>query len=90
MNRRSEGEPEFYTRLALLRSERGISRQELADAIGVHYQTVGYIERSEYRPSLVLALRIAAVFGLPVETVFSLTPFQPLSEQLYGTKGKST
>lgn len=84
MRRKSDGEPEFYTRLGLLRSERGMSRQQLAETIGVHYQTVGYIERGEYRPSVVLALRIAEVFGLPVETVFSLTPFQPLSEQLYG------
>jgi putative transcriptional regulator len=50
----------------------------------VHYQTIGYLERGEYSPSLVLALRIAAVFDLPVEAVFALTPFRPLSEQVYG------
>lgn len=78
--------PQFYSRLAVLRSERGLSRKQLADAVGIHYQTVGYLERGEYSPSLVLALRIAAVFDLPVEAVFSLTPFRPLSVQVYGTK----
>jgi DNA-binding XRE family transcriptional regulator len=43
-------------------------------AIGVHYQTVGYLERGEYSPSLVLALRIARLLDLPVETLFSLDP----------------
>ncbi len=35
----------IYNRIAMLRAERGISRRELADALGVHYQTVGYLER---------------------------------------------
>ena len=82
--KRSE-EVELYNRLALLRAERGISRQQLADAVGVHYQTIGYLERGEYSPSATLALRLAGVFGLPVEAVFSLTPFRALSEQVYGT-----
>jgi putative transcriptional regulator len=64
-----------YNRIAMLRTERGISRRDLADALGVHYQTVGYLERGEYRPSLHLALRIADYFEVPVEVVFSLTPF---------------
>ena len=49
--------------------------RELADALGVHYQTVGYLERGEYNPSLELALRIAAFFDVPVEAIFSLAPF---------------
>jgi putative transcriptional regulator len=55
-----------YNRLPLLRANRGISRNELAEALGIHYQTVGYIERGEYSPSLYLALRIARYFDLPV------------------------
>lgn len=51
-----------------------MSRQQLADAIGVHYQTVGYLERNEYSPSLVLALRIARVLDRSVESLFSLDP----------------
>jgi DNA-binding XRE family transcriptional regulator len=64
-----------YNRIAMLRAERGISRRQLADALGVHYQTVGYLERGEYSPSLHLALRIAQHFEVPVEVLFSLAPF---------------
>jgi putative transcriptional regulator len=85
-SRDNKEEPRVYTRLAVLRSERGMSRKDLADAVGVHYQTIGYLERGEDSPSLVLALRIATVFGLPVEAVFALTPFRPLSEQVYGSR----
>jgi DNA-binding XRE family transcriptional regulator len=67
-----------HNRIPLLRADRGISRAELAEALGIHYQTVGYIERGEYAPSLHLALRLAAFFGLPVEAVFSLEPFEQL------------
>ncbi|PWN00902.1 transcriptional regulator [Nocardioides silvaticus] len=64
----------------MLRAERGISRRELADALGVHYQTVGYLERGEYHPSLHLAFRIAAYFDVAVEVVFSTSPFKRLGE----------
>ena len=65
----------IYNRIAVLRAERGISRRQLAEALGVHYQTVGYLERGEYSPSLYLALRIAEYFEIPVEVVFSTEPF---------------
>ncbi|MCM3907716.1 MULTISPECIES: helix-turn-helix transcriptional regulator [Trueperella] len=68
-----------YNRIALLRTDRGVSRRELAEAMGVHYQTIGYLERGEYAPSLHLALRIAAFFDLPLERVFSLEEFPPLN-----------
>ncbi|MEW6870462.1 helix-turn-helix transcriptional regulator [Trueperella pyogenes] len=69
----------IYNRIALLRTDRGVSRCELAQAMGVHYQTIGYLERGEYAPSLHLALRIAQYFDLPLERVFSLKEFPPLS-----------
>jgi putative transcriptional regulator len=69
-----------HNRVAMLRAERHISRRELAAALGVHYQTIGYLERGEYSPSLHLALRIAAYFDVPVEVVFSLKPFKRLGE----------
>ena len=67
-----------YNRIAMLRAERGVSRRELADALGVHYQTVGYLERGEYSPSLYLALRIAGYSEVPVEVVFATDPFPRL------------
>ncbi len=70
----AQAEP-IYNRIAVLRAERGISRRALAEALGVHYQTVGYLERGEYSPSLYLAMRIARYFEVPVEVVFSTDPF---------------
>ena len=70
-----------HNRIALLRAEQGVSRRDLATALGVHYQTVGYLERGENSPSLDLALRIAAFFDVPVETVFSLSPFPRVSDE---------
>ncbi len=74
----------ILNRIAVLRAERGLSRQRLADAVGINYQTVGYLERGDYNPSLELAFRIAEYFGLPLEAVFSRQPFTPMSSQLYG------
>ena len=75
--------PPIQNRIAVLRAERGLSRQQLSDALGINYQTVGYLERGEYNPSLELAFRIAEYFGLPLEAVFSRSPFAPMSSQLY-------
>jgi DNA-binding XRE family transcriptional regulator len=74
----------LHNRIAVLRAEHGMSRKELAEAVGVHYRTIGYLERGEYSPSLALAFRIARFFDLPLEAVFSDRPFSPLSAQVYG------
>ncbi|MET8154749.1 helix-turn-helix transcriptional regulator [Sphaerisporangium sp. NPDC005289] len=73
---------DVYNRISMLRAERGVSRKDLAAALGVHYQTIGYLERGEYSPSLHLALRIAEYFDVPVEIVFSLTPFPRLGSEV--------
>lgn len=65
----------LFNRIAAVREESGLSRKELADSVGVHYQTIGYLERGEYSPSLSLALRISQVLGKPIEELFSVTPF---------------
>jgi len=67
-----------HNRIAMLRAERGISRRDLSEALGVHYQTIGYLERGEYSPSLFLALKIAEYFEVPMEVVFSTEPFARL------------
>ncbi|MGB8031881.1 MAG: helix-turn-helix transcriptional regulator [Terracidiphilus sp.] len=90
----SPGESGLYNRIAVLRAERGISRQKLADALGVNYQTIGFLERGDYGPSLKLAFQIADYFALPVEAIFSTQPLKPLSQQVYAIsqspeKGKS-
>lgn len=78
-------EVKVYNRLAVLRAERGLSRLNLANAIGVNYQTIGYLERGEYNPSLELAFRISEFFALPIEAIFSPRPFKPLSAEVYSS-----
>jgi len=75
---------EIHNRIAVLRAERGISRQQLADALSVNYQTIGFLERGDYNPSLALAMDLSAYFKLPVEAIFSREAFRPLSEVVYG------
>lgn len=53
-----------------LRTQRGWSQGDLAAALGVSRQTVNAIEKERYDPSLPLAIRIARLFGTPVETIF--------------------
>jgi putative transcriptional regulator len=77
------GPERFYNRIAVLRTERGLSRQALADAVGVNYQTVGYLERGDYNPSLELAFRLSELFGVPIEVIFSREQMRPMSEELY-------
>ena len=72
---RNPEEP-VYNRIEEARSALNLSRQDLADRVGVHYQTIGYLEREEYSPSLVLALRIAKALNQEVTELFSLTPLK--------------
>jgi DNA-binding XRE family transcriptional regulator len=72
---RNPEEP-VYNRIEEARTSQGLSRQELADKVGVHYQTIGYLEREEYSPSLVLALRISKSLNLEISELFSLIPFK--------------
>ena len=78
----------IFNRIAVLRAERGLTRARLAEAVEVNYQTVGYLERGEYNPSLELAFRIAEYFGLPLDAIFARAPFTPMSAALYGASEK--
>jgi len=75
----------MHNRIAVFRAERELSRKELAAAIDVNYQTIGYLERGEYQPSLDLAFRLAELFCVPIEAIFSRTPLPSLAQQLYGS-----
>lgn len=77
MGRKPKSEEPVFSQLETVRTARGITRQQLADAVDVHYQTIGYLERGEYSPSLALALRIARELDTPIGELFSLTPFTP-------------
>ena len=65
-------EPRVRNRLRVLRAERDITQEALADAVGVTRVTISCIERSEYGPSVALALRLARFFRVAVEGVFWL------------------
>ena len=58
-------------RLKVLRAERDWSQAQLAELLGVSRQTVNALETGRYDPSLPLAFKIAAVFGQPIESIFS-------------------
>lgn len=70
----------------MFRADAGMSRRELADAVGVNPQTIGFLERGDYKPSLELALLLADVFSVPVELLFSFEPFPSLSQTLQETR----
>ena len=58
------------TRLKALRADRDWTQAELADRLHVTRQTINAIEKGKYDPSLPLAFKIAALFGLPIEEIF--------------------
>jgi len=61
----------MQNRLRVLRAEKGWTQAELGERLGVSRQAVIAIEADKHDPSLDLAFRIAAVFGLRVEEVFT-------------------
>lgn len=58
-------------RLRVLRAERRWSQAELAEQLQVSRQTINAIETEKYDPSLPLAFKLARLFGLPIEAIFS-------------------
>jgi len=65
--------PELNNRIKVLRAERDMTQADLANATGVTRKTINTIERGVFVPSTVLALRIARVFAVTLDEVFSLT-----------------
>lgn len=80
MGRKPKDETPVHNRLKEVREVRGLTRTELAEAADVHYQTIGYIERGEYSPSLSLALTLARVLKTDVQDIFALAPFNTKKE----------
>ncbi|GAA4032038.1 helix-turn-helix transcriptional regulator [Sphingomonas rosea] len=61
----------MLNQLKVLRAQRDWNQQDLADRLGVSRQSVNAIETGRYDPSLPLAFRIADIFGLPIEAIFT-------------------
>lgn len=55
-----------------LRRARGLTQEELAEAVGVTRQTIIALEKGNYVPSVLLALKIAKFFCVPVENLFTI------------------
>lgn len=70
----------IYNRIKTYRVDRGVTRKDLAKRIGVNFQTIGYLERGDYNPTLEVALRLAEYFEVKVDDLFSLRPFRNLSD----------
>ena len=68
--------PELKNRLKELRARDGLNQTELAKKAEVSRQTISLIERGEYTPSVVIALKIASIFGESVESVFRLVEIE--------------
>jgi putative transcriptional regulator len=64
--------PELVVHLKAYRTDRGLTQEDLANRVGVTRQTIISIERGRYSPSIELALRLARLFGVPVEALFEL------------------
>ncbi|GLR48473.1 helix-turn-helix transcriptional regulator [Sphingomonas astaxanthinifaciens] len=64
----------MLNQLKVLRAQRDWNQQDLADRLGVSRQSVNAIETGRYDPSLPLAFRIAEIFALPIEAIFSPSP----------------
>ena len=57
-------------RLKVLRAEQNITQAQLAELVGVTRNTINYLEKNEYMPSLPLAMRLARYFQMPIEEIF--------------------
>ena len=60
-------------RIKEYRARHGMKQEELARLVGVRRERIGNLENGRYNPSLVLAWRIAKVFGVTIEHVFTVT-----------------
>jgi putative transcriptional regulator len=64
--------PTIHNRVRELRTERGWTQEQLAEAVGVSRQSINSIERDRYVPSLLVALTFARVFGCATDQIFTL------------------
>lgn len=62
----------IHNRIREHRARLGLKQEDLARLVGVRRETIGNLEKGRYNPSLVLAWNIAAVFGVPIEEVFTV------------------
>lgn len=64
------GDPSLKNRLEILRKQKGIKQEELAEALEVSRQTIGSLENGRYNPSIILAFKLARYFNTTIEEIF--------------------
>ena len=64
--------PKLHSQIFVYRISRNLSQQDLADRVGVSRYAIHRIERDKSVPSVLLALRLAEVFEVPVESLFRI------------------
>ncbi len=79
MSKMREGD-NVKTKIKQLREGKGMSQQDLAEKVGVTRQTILYLEKGTYNPSLKLAMKIARVFDVSIEDMFELDDSEDLGE----------
>lgn len=72
------------TRVKELRTQFKLTQQQLADLVHVSSRTIISIEKGQYNPSLMLAYRIAEIFGVTVEELCCLKENKELEDKNYG------
>ena len=73
----------FGERLRRRREEKGMTQQQLADRVHVSSRTIISLEKELYNPSLLLAYRIAELFGVTVEDLYCLKENRELEDRQY-------
>lgn len=63
----------IHNQVSAYRTDRNLTQEELASAVNVSRQTIISLEKGNYTPSILLALKIASFFKIPVEKLFSIT-----------------
>ena len=66
--------PEYISnKVQMLRNKKGLTQEGFAEKVGVSRQTVIAIEKGNYTPSVLLAMKISRLFNIPLEDVFSIS-----------------
>ena len=73
----------MVTKVKELRTQAGMTQQQLADLVHVSSRTIISIEKGQYSPSLMLSYRMAKVFGVTVEELCCLEENKRLEDQQY-------
>ena len=73
----------MVTKIKELRTQRGMTQQQLAEQVRVSSRTIISLEKGQYNPSLLLAYRIAVLFGVTVEELYCLEENLRLEEEKY-------